>query len=172
VTDFLDLLETQLVDAHARRRRVRLPVRRASGAIVLAAAAAAAVAVLIVALASPNAAREPAVAPSPAAPPAAAPPAAKSPVVVSVLNATRKRGLARVEAVRLVKAGYRMAVVGDAPGPRRERSVVYYAHSGRTAALVLARRERIARVDGAGPTIRRAGGRASVIVVLGADHPR
>jgi len=170
VTDFVELLEAQLVDAHARRRPARLPSRRTSGALVFAVAAAAAIVVAIVALASPRAAREPAAPSAPAVAPPVTP--SKSAVVVSVLNATREPAVARVEAIRLARAGYRIGTVANAPGPRRERSVVYYARAGLTEALLLARRERIARVDAAGPTIRGAAGRVAVIVVLGADHPR
>ena len=56
MTDFVDLLEAQLLTAHARRRRwawLRVPSTRGAGALVAATAGAAAVVVLVVALASP-----------------------------------------------------------------------------------------------------------------------
>jgi hypothetical protein len=71
MTDFVDLLEEQLVAAHARRPRglrALLPSARGAGAIGLAAAAAAVV-LLVVALASPDGRR----AARPADPPASAP---------------------------------------------------------------------------------------------------
>jgi hypothetical protein len=83
MTDFVDLLEEQLVAAHARRPRglrAALPSARGAGAIALAAAAAAAVVVLVVALASPDGHRaaRPADPPAPA-PAVTAPPATPAP---------------------------------------------------------------------------------------------
>jgi hypothetical protein len=273
VTDFVDLLEAQLVDAHSRRDRLRrhLPSRRTSGALVLAAAAAAAVVLVIVGLASPERAKQPArpaaapttpattaprtpspgatpttptpptprattaptapvpsgapttpvpsgvpatpapsgvpaapvprgaptspapsgvpaapvprgapvtpVTPAPSGPtprPATVPtaPPAKLAFTVAVLNATRERGVARSAADRLVRAGYRIGVVSSTPGPPRARSVVLYKPGSRAAALALAKRLRIARVDLVTLAIRRSvADKSTVVVVLGADHP-
>jgi hypothetical protein len=182
MTDFVELLEAQLVDAHPRRSRRRpvAPSRRVAGGALAAVAAAAAVVALTVGLATPEAERAStgvATTPAPAgsAPaPATAPvaPPSKFPVVVAVLNATREPGVARTEADRLAKAGYKIGVVTDARGGQRKRSVVYYAPAARPSALVIARRERIPRVDAIGPAIRHAvGSDANVVVVVGADRP-
>jgi hypothetical protein len=203
MTDFVELLEAQLVNAHSRRRRMRrhLPSRRTSGALMLATVAAAALVVVIVGLASPNGGTRPAhpasratTAPTATAPVAGArrattpptatavpvpstvpvAPPAKLPFTVAVLNATRERGVARSAADRLFRAGYRVGVVTNAPGPSRARSVVLYKPGSRAAAVALAIRLRVPRVGPVTPGIRGsvADHATVVFVVLGADHSR
>jgi hypothetical protein len=109
-------------------------------------------------------------APVPATVPTA--PTAKFAFTVAVLNATRERGAARSAADRLVRAGYRIGVVSSTPGPPRARSVVLYNPGSRAAALALAKRLRIARVDRLTVAIRHSvADKSTVVVVLGADHP-
>ena len=57
MTDFVDLLEDQLLAAHAARARgmwAWVPSRRGAGALVAAAAAAAAIVIAVLLLASPG----------------------------------------------------------------------------------------------------------------------
>jgi hypothetical protein len=164
MTDFVDLLEAQLVEAHARRRRLRahVPSRRTLGALVLAAAAAAALLVVIVGLASPEGGRR--------ARPAATPAPSPRTTTVAIFNAARKPGVVRSQSGRLIAGGYAMSVFANLPGSVRERSVVYYAPGSRPAAVAIAAREHVARVAPLTPAIRRIALGADVAVVIGADH--
>jgi hypothetical protein len=162
MTDFVDLLEEQLVNAHGWRRRRRLPSPRAGLTVVIGAAAAAAVVAIVLALASPTAR-------PPAGRPAA--PAAPAATRVAVLNATRVNGLARTAADRLSAAGYRIGVVtDDAVTNTLGRSAVLYAPGRRTAAAAVAARLGIARVApldaGTAGTVAGAG----VVVRIGIDR--
>src|SRR4051812_44238663 len=180
MTDFVDLLEDQLVAAHRRRARarpVRLPSRRAAAALVACLATAGALAAAIVGLAGPQGAR-PARPAATSAPPGhgatATVPAAPQAKTVAVLNATATPGAARAPAARLVEAGYRPVEVANAPSVRRRSAVMYAPHAGTRAiltAVAIARRERIARVVPLTAALRRvAGGDADVVVLLGTDR--
>ncbi len=140
MTDFIDVLEQQLVAAHARddgRRRRFAPVSWRPVIVFAGAVAAAAVVVAaVLALSSPQS--QPA--PSPATePPQTTPVHPPPPVRLAVLNGTTVTGLARVVADELVSKGYHapVLVTNDATNPSRRRTVVDYrpGHKGDAQAV-------------------------------------
>jgi LytR cell envelope-related transcriptional attenuator len=169
MTDFVDLLEGQLVTAHRRRRERRsfLPPRRALAAVGGAALAAAAIVAVVVALAGPK--PRPPGSPSQSHVPTAA---AQAPsATVGVLNGTTVRGLARAASDRLFRAGYRPGVVsGDPTHLGRTTSEVRYAPGARTAAEGVARRLAITHLAPLDAATRALGGDATVVVLLGSDR--
>lgn len=79
--------------------------------------------------------------------------------------------MARAAADRLVQAGYKAGVT-NAPRSRR-LSFVLYAPGARTAAVAIARQERIARVEAVRAAVRtEVGGDADVVVVIGTRDAR
>ena len=91
---------------------------------------------------------------------------------VAVLNATRVPGLARAEADRLLRAGYRVGIVTN-HSDRLAHSSVRYAPGARARAARLARREHIRRVQPMSRALRRRlAPESRVVVLLGADRTR
>ena len=137
MTDFIDVLEQQLVAAHGRRPRP-VPPWRTGVVLVAAAGAAAAVVALVLALASAERAARP--------PAATHPPAATTTsgsgldTSIAVLNGTTVVGLARVAADELTANGYPEPVVvtNDATNESRQYSEIYYERGQRQAALGVA----------------------------------
>jgi hypothetical protein len=109
MTEFLDVLETQLHDAARRRYAPRRAPRRLFGEIAVAAVALGAVAAVIVVLGGRGDTHS---AKTPSAP---APAVGKSVVGlrISVLNATTTPGVARAAADRLAAAGAHIVLVTD-----------------------------------------------------------
>jgi LytR cell envelope-related transcriptional attenuator len=128
MTDFIAVLEEQLLAAHRERRpRRRPPIPWRGGAIVLAAAATvAAVIAVVIALASPGEHRVASPQPQPA-PPQTTPVHPVRRTTVAVLNGTTVTGLARVASDKLVAYGFREGVVtNDTTNQQRQRTTIYY----------------------------------------------
>ena len=132
MTDFVDILEQQLREAHGRRERFVPPWR--TGMVLAAAAGAAAIVVaLIIGLASPDAQRG---APTPAqqtTPPQTTPGHPVPPTPRAVLNGTTVTGLARAAADTLTSNGYHEPVVvtNDTTDQTRRVSEVFYEEGHR-----------------------------------------
>jgi LytR cell envelope-related transcriptional attenuator len=106
MTDFIDVLEQQLVTAHGRPRRRFAPAPwRAAIVFAGAAAAAAAVVIAVLALSSPT--KQPAAGSPPSQPPQTTPVRPPAPLTIAVLNGTTITGLARTVADKLTSLGYR-----------------------------------------------------------------
>jgi hypothetical protein len=177
MTDFIDLLEEQLVAAHGRapRRRPALPPWRTT--IVFAGAVAAVVAVVVAVLAlasSPS--PQPAASPPPTQPPQTTPVHPPPPLRLAVLNGTTTTGVARAVADQLTSVGYDepMLVTNDPTNPSRARTTIYYQGGRRTDALGVASclhvaRDRVVQMDAAA---RQVAGSADVAVFVGADWGR
>jgi LytR cell envelope-related transcriptional attenuator len=127
MTDFIDVLEQQLVAAHRGRGRrlFALPWRTT---IVFAGAVAAAIAIVVAVLAlsspTPHRAASP-----PTQPPQTTPVTPPARVRIAVLNGTTVTGLARAAADELKSKGYDEpnVVTNDVSNQSRPRSLVYYA---------------------------------------------
>jgi hypothetical protein len=174
MTDFIDVLEQQLVAAHGRpRRRLALPPWRAAIVFAGAVAAAAVVVVAVLALSSPQAPRAPSPATQPLQTTPVTPPA---PVRLAVLNGTTATGLARAVADELTSFGYDepTVVTNDTTNQSRQVSVVYYepghAADGRGVAACL--HIGLDRVRPMGPEARALADRADVAIFVGADRAR
>jgi hypothetical protein len=180
MTDFIDVLEQQLVTAHGGRGRrpFALPWRASvvlAGALVTAAV----VVALIVALSSP----EPHRAAGPPAPDRAAGPSAPAPRItasavrktfsLAVLNGTTVTGLARAAADRLTTKGYNepKVVTNDTTNQARPTTQIFYEAKARAAALDVARILGVssARVKPMDANARALADRARVAVFIGAD---
>ena len=102
-------------------------------------------------------------------PPADAAPPARSEVVVSVLNATTRAGLAASTATTLKGLGYRTVTIGTAT-PQTGPTVVYHREDAKLAADQLAkdlRVDTVTPIDGT-PIAPSAAPDTDVVVVLGA----
>jgi hypothetical protein len=178
MTDFIDVLEQQLVNAHrGRGRRFAIPWR---ASVVLAGAvlAAAVVVALVVALSSP----EPHRAASPPAHRATPAPAAKSPaaslggVALAVLNGTTVTGLARGAADRLTSSGYNEpnVVTNDTTNQTRQRTTVYYEpdHKGDAQGVAACLQIGLDRVVPMDANARALSDRAEVAVFVGFDRAK
>jgi LytR cell envelope-related transcriptional attenuator len=174
MTDFIDVLEQQLVTAHRRRGRrlLALPWRTT---IVFAGAVAAAAVVVVAVLALSSPAPQPAASP-PTQPPQTTPVTPQALVTVAVLNGTTVTGLARAAADELTSRGYDepTVVTNDTTNQARARTTVYYEPGHRTDALGVASclhidSDRVASMDA---NARALADRAQVAVFLGADQAR
>jgi hypothetical protein len=173
MTDFIDVLEQQLVTAHrGRARRVFVPPWRTT--IVFAGAVAAAVAVVVAVLALSSPAPQHAASP-PTSPPQTTPVTPQAPVRIAVLNGTTITGLARGAADKLTSLGYNEPnlVTNDTTNQQRARTTVYYEPGHRADALGVASCLHIGsdRVTPMDANARALSDRAQVAVFLGADWP-
>ncbi len=174
MTDFIDVLEQQLVAAHCERGRrpFALPWR---ATIVFAGAVAAAVAIVVAVLALSSPAPQPAASP-PTQPPQTNPVHPPPPLRIAVLNGTTVTGLARGAADELTRLGYPAPnlVTDDATNQTRARTTVYFERGHRTDALGVASCLHIGsdRVAAMGARERALSDRAQVAVFLGADRAR
>jgi hypothetical protein len=172
MTDFIDVLERQLVAAHGRpRRRFALPPWRATIVFAGAAAAAAVVVIAVLALSSPSPERA-------ASPPAhraqPAPAVSAHRPTLAVLNGTTLTGLARAAADELTSFGYPEpnVVTNDTTNQARQRTTIYYEDGHRDDALGVADCLSIGhdRVRSMGPEARALADHADVAVFVGADR--
>ena len=174
MTDFVDILEQQLVAAHrGRARRVFVIPWRTTIVFAGAVAAAAAVVVAVLALSSP--APQPAASP-PRQPPQTTPVTPQAPVSLAVLNGTKITGLARGVADALTSFGYNEpnVVTNDTTNQSRVRTTVYYEGGHRADALGIASclhvgSDRVVAMDA---NARALADRAQVAVFVGADWSR
>jgi hypothetical protein len=173
MTDFIDVLEQQLVAAHrgAGRRPFALPWRTT---IVFAGAVAAAAAVVVAVLALSSPAPQPAASP-PTQPPQTTPVTPQAPVSLAVLNGTTITGLARGAADELTSFGYNEpnVVTNDTTNPTRVRTTVYYEPGHRADALGVASCLHIGfeHVTAMDANARALADRADVAIFLGTDWP-
>jgi hypothetical protein len=176
MTDFIDVLEQQLVAAHRRpagRRFVAVPWR---ATIVFAGAVAAAAVVVIAVLALSSPTSQPAANGPPTQPPQTTPVHPPPPVRLAVLNGTTITGLARGVADKLVRLGYNEPniVTNDVTNQSRARTTVYFERGHRTDALGVARCLQIGsdRVVAMDAGARALAYRAQVAIFVGADRAR
>jgi hypothetical protein len=175
MTDFIDVLERQLVAAHDRpQRRFVLPPWRVTIVFAGAAAAAAVVVIAVLALASP--APQPAASSPPTQPPQTTPVNPPPSLSLAVLNGTTVTGLARGIADQLTSLGYNVPTVvsNDVSNQSRARTTVYYEGGHRADALGVASclhigSDRVAAMDA---NARALSDRAQVAVFVGADRAR
>jgi hypothetical protein len=173
MTDFIDVLERQLVAAHGRpQRRFVLPPWRATIVFAGAAAAAAVVVIAVLALSSPS--PQPAASSPPTQPPQTTPVNPPPRLTVAVLNGTTTTGLARAVADELTSLGYPEPdlVTNDTSNQARRLTTVYYENGHRVDALGVADclkipRDRVRPTD---PDVRALADRADVAVFVGADR--
>jgi hypothetical protein len=174
MTDFIDVLEQQLVTAHRGRARrlFALPWRTT---IVFAGAVAAAAAVVVAVLALSSPAPEPAASP-PTQPPQTTSVTPQPPVRIAVLNGTTITGLARGAADELKRLGYPEpnVVSNDTTNQTRARTTVYFEGGHRADALGVASCLHIGsdRVVAMDANARALSDRAQVAVFVGADRAR
>jgi hypothetical protein len=199
MTDFIDVLEQQLVAAHRGRGRRPFALPWRTTIVFAGAVAAAAVAVvLVVALSSPGphrAASPPAhraqtkPADRAASPPAhraqtkpadrvARPPVSleRGRVPLAVLNGTTVTGLARGAADKLTSRGYNEPnlVTNDTTYQARATTEIYFGAGARAAAVDVAGTlgVRSAHIRPMDANARALGHRAKVVVFIGSDWPR
>jgi hypothetical protein len=176
MTDFIDILEQQLVAAHRRperRRFVAVPWRTT---IVFAGAVAAAAVVVIAVLALSSPSPQPAASSPPTQPPQTTPVTPQPRLTLAVLNGTRITGLARGAADELTRRGYDEPILvnNDATNQARRRTMVYFERGHRTDALGVASCLHIGadRVVAMTAHARALADRAVVAVFVGPDWPR
>jgi hypothetical protein len=176
MTDFIDVLEQQLVTAHRRpeRRRSIAVSWRATIVFAGAVAAAAVVVIAVVALSSPT--QQPAASSPPTQPPQTTPVTPPPAVRLAVLNGTKATGLARAVADALTSKGYREPdlVTNDTTNQSRVRTTIYYEAGHQTDAADVASCLGISsdRVLPMGVGERAVADRADVAVFVGADRAR
>ena len=173
MTDFIDVLEQQLVTAHGRPKRpFALPPWRATIVFAGAAAAAAVVVIAVLALSSPS--PQPAASSPPTQPPQTTPVTPPPAVRLAVLNGTKTTGLARAVADALTSKGYREPdlVTNDTTNQSRVRTTIYYEAGHRTDAVDVASclAIRPGRVLPMGASERALSDRSDVAVFVGADR--
>jgi hypothetical protein len=175
MTDFVDVLEQQLVAAHGRRERF-VPPWRAGVVLVAAAGAAAVIVAVVIGLASPDSQR--AAPPSGQQPP---PPQTTrvhpvAPTTIAVLNGTKVTGLARQAADRLTASGYDEpnVVTNDATNPTRKVTEVFYEPGHRNEAYGVAGclEVRFDHIHAMNANARALADRAEIAVFIGADKVR
>jgi hypothetical protein len=176
MTDFINVLEQQLVAAHRRperRRFVAVPWRTT---IVFAGAVAAAAVVVIAVLALSSPSRQPAASGPPTQPPQTTPVTPQPRLSLAVLNGTTVTGLARGVADQLTSRGYDEpnVVTNDTSNQSRVRTTVYFEPGHRADALGVASclhigSDRVAPMDA---DARALADRAVVAVFVGADWAR
>ena len=176
MTDFIDVLEQQLVAAHGRPERRRLVAFPWRATIVFAGAMAAAAVVVIAVLALSSPTPQRAASGPPTQPPQTTPVTPQPRVSVAVLNGTKITGLARGVADELTRRGYDEpnVVTNDTTNQSRVRTTVLYERGHRTDALGIASclhfgSDRVAPMDA---KARALADRAVVAVFVGADWPR
>jgi hypothetical protein len=162
MTDFVDILEQQLREAHGRGERFVPPWRTG---MVLAAAAGAA------ATGSEQGARPPA---QQTTPPQTTPVHPPARTTVAVLNGTTITGLASIVAEELTQRGYDtpQVVINDTSNQSRQHSEIYYEDGHRTDALGVADclHIRFDRVHPATHETRAPANGADVAVFVGTDQ--
>jgi hypothetical protein len=178
VTDFIDVLESQLVAAHpraARRMLLPRPTWRRGAMVLAAAAAAAAIVAVVVALANPDAHRAGG---QPTAPPPTTPaqtttvaPAEPS-VKVAVLNGTTVVSLAGKAAQKLEDYGFTPDVVANYRPPGRVRTTIYFADGSYADATAVAQCLGIDRIVQLPAHVAAQSGGDKVVLVIGADRAR
>jgi hypothetical protein len=172
MTDFVDLLEQQLVAAHGRRERF-VPPWRAGIVLVAAAGAAAVIVAVVIGLASPDSQR--AAPPSgQQAPPQTTPVHPVAPTTIAVLNGTTVTGLARQAADKLTANGYDEpnVVTNDTTNQTRKVTEVFYEPGHRNEAYSVADCLDI-RLDHVRPmnaNARALADRADIAVFIGTDE--
>jgi hypothetical protein len=174
MTDFIDVLEQQLVAAHRSRGRRLFALPWRTTIVFAGAVAAAAVAVIVVlALSSPQPQRA---ASPPTQPPQTTPVTPQAPVSLAVINGTTITGLARAAADELTSFGYDEpnVVTNDTTNQTRARTTVYYEPGHRADALGVAGCLHIGfeRVMAMDANARALADRADVAVFIGADRAR
>jgi LytR cell envelope-related transcriptional attenuator len=175
MTDFIDVLEQQLVSAHrGRGRRSFVVPWRATIVFAGAVAAVAAVVVAVLALSSPS--PQPAASSPPTQPPQTTPVHPPAPVRLAVVNGTKITGLARGVADELTSLGYHEPdlVTNDPTNQSRARTTVYYQGGHRADALGVASclhigADRVVPMDA---DARGLAASVDVAVFLGADRAR
>jgi hypothetical protein len=173
MTDFVDILEQQLREAHGRRERFVPPWR--TGMVLAAAAGAAAIVVaLIIGLASPGSeqsARPPA---GQTTPPQTTPVHPPPRTTMAVLNGTTITGLASLVAEELTQRGYDepQVVSNDTTNQSRKHSEIYYEDGHRTEAFGVADclHIRFDRVHPMTPEARALADRTDIAVFVGTDQ--
>jgi hypothetical protein len=176
MTDFIDVLEQQLVAAHRRPERRRLVAVPWRATIVFAGAVAAAAVVVIAVLALSSPTSQPAAGGPPTQPAQTTPVTPQPRVSLAVLNGTTVTGLARSVADRLTSLGYDEpnVVTNDTTNQSRAWTTVYFEPGHRTDALGVASclhigRDRVVPMDA---NTRALADRAVVAVFVGADWAR
>ena len=175
MTDFIDVLEQQLVSAHSRPPAPPgAPPWRATIVFAGAVAAAAVVVIAVLALSSPT--PQPAASSPPTQPPQTTPVTPQPRVSLAVLNGTTTTGLARAVADELTSLGYDEpnVVTNDTTNQSRVRTTVYYERGHRADALGVAGclhigSDRVAPMDA---NARALADRARVAIFVGADRAR
>jgi LytR cell envelope-related transcriptional attenuator len=173
MTDFIDVLEQQLVAAHRRpERRLALPPWRTTIVFAGAVAAAAVVVIAVLALSSPS--PQPAASSPPTQPPQTTPVHPPPRLTLAVLNGTTTAGLARAVADELTSLGYDEpnVVSNDTTNPTRAQTAVYYEVGHREDALGVADCLKLGpkHVHPMDPAARAVADRAMVAVFVGADR--
>jgi LytR cell envelope-related transcriptional attenuator len=172
MTDFVDVLEEQLLAAHGRRERF-VPPWRAGIILVAAAGAAALIVAVVIGLASPDS-QHAAPPPGQQAPPQTTPVHPPPTTSIAVLNGTTVTGLARQVADELTANGYDepIVVTNDTTNQTREHSEVFYEPGHRNEGLAVAGCLGI-RFDHVHPmnaNARALADRADIAVFIGADR--
>jgi hypothetical protein len=173
MTDFIDVLERQLVAAHGRpQRRFALPPWRATIVFAGAAAAAAVVVIAVLALSSPS--PQPAASSPSTQPPQTTPVTPPPAVRLAVLNGTTTTGLARAVADVLTSKGYREPdlVSNDTTNQSRLHTTIYYkaGHQMDAADVASCLAVRSSRVLPMGVEERAIADGADVAIFVGADR--
>ena len=175
MTDFIDVLEQQLVAAHRRPERRRFVAVPWRATIVFAGAVAAAAVVVVAVLALSSPSPQPAASSPPTQPPQTTPVTPQPRLSLAVLNGTKVTGLARGVADQLTSRGYDEpnVVTNDTTNQTRVRTTVYFEPGHRADALGVASclhigSDRVAAMDA---NARALSDRAQVAVFLGADWP-
>jgi hypothetical protein len=172
MTDFIDVLEQQLVAAHrgGSRRLLAVPWRTT---IVFAGAVAAVAAVVVAVLALSSPAPQPAASP-PTQPPQTTPVTPQPPLSIAVLNGTTVTGLARGVADELTSKGYHEpnVVTNDVSNQSRARTTIYYepGHKGDAQGVAGCLKIGLDRVVPMDANARALSDRADVAVFIGADR--
>jgi LytR cell envelope-related transcriptional attenuator len=173
MTDFIDVLEQQLVAAHRRPERRRFIVVPWRATIVFAGAVAAAAVVVAAVLALSSPTPQPAASSPPTQPPQTTPVHPPAPSPIAVINGTDVTGLAASTAEALTNYGYRdvVAMTSAAAGPSISKSGVSYEPGHQDLARSVAACLEISpdRVAPMTARARSAAGQADVAVFLGAD---
>jgi hypothetical protein len=176
MTDFIDVLEQQLVTAHRRPQRRRFVAVPWRATIVFAGAVAAAAVVVIAVLALSSPTPQPAASSPPTQPPQTTPVTPQPPVSLAVLNGTTTTGLARAVADELTALGYSepIVVTNDVSNQARARTTVYFERGHREDALGVASCLHIGsdRVQPMDASERTLADRAQVAIFVGADRAR
>ena len=172
MTDFIDVLEQQLVSAHRGRARRLFVVPWRTTIVFAGAVAAAAVAVVaVLALSSPS--PQPAASSPPTQPPQTTPVHPPAPSPIAVINGTDVTGLGASTAEMLTSNGYRdvFVVSNDVTSPAISGSGVAYEPGHRNLAQGVAACLQISpdRIEPMTARARSIAGKAAVAVFLGAD---